>query len=260
MSFYEINNYDENYGLDVDNKKYDENYQLLTDNNSQNAVYGDYETLLSPTTSGFNVLVDPSNRIPNIDDYIFNPDGSKTLKSFLSDNQGKNEDSLDLMTDNINNGRMSDVKNLSDITINENINIIINKNNEETSIKGLLEKNSINDIFFSDINTKTINDTIRYKVYENTKKVISNPSENELYIVMRSIILQNGNFAPDIDKITDEIQKLNKLVTEYCVSNISSNVEQYVGYLDEISKLPTPLDRPVYHNKNNFTYDISNII
>jgi hypothetical protein len=260
MSFYEINNYDPNYGLDVDDKKYDENYQLLSDNNSPNAVYGDYETLLSPTTSGFNVLVDPSNRVPNIDDYIVNPDGSKTLKSFLSDNQGSDEDPLDLMVDNINNGRMSDVKNLSDVTINENIDIIINKNNKETSIKGLLEKNSMNDLFFSELNIKTLNDTIRYKVYKNTDKIISNQSQNELYIIMRSIILQNGNFAPDVEKITDEIRKLNKLVTEYCVNNISTNVKQYLGYLDEISKLPVPLDRPVYHNKNNFTYDISNII
>ena len=77
---------------------------------------------------------------------------------------------------------------------------------------------------------------------------------------MRSIMLQFANFRVGIDEIIDEIKRLNQRVIDYAVDNISSNVQQHKGYIDKLSKLPIPLDLPVYHNKNNFTYDISNLI
>ena len=53
---------------------------------------------------------------------------------------------------------------------------------------------------------------------------------------------------------------VNEKVIEYAVENVSSNVKQHKGYVDKLSKLPVPLDLPVYHAKKNTTYDISNII
>ena len=58
----------------------------------------------------------------------------------------------------------------------------------------------------------------------------------------------------------DEIKSLNDRVTNYSTENITSNLQQYLGYIKDIEKLPTPMDRPVYHNKNNFTYNISNLL
>ena len=43
-------------------------------------------------------------------------------------------------------------------------------------------------------NINIIQDTIRYRVYSNTQQTISRQSENELAIIMRSILLQFGNF------------------------------------------------------------------
>ncbi|MBT7554878.1 MAG: hypothetical protein HN599_06285, partial [Flavobacteriaceae bacterium] len=60
--------------------------------------------------------------------------------------------------------------------------------------------------------------------------------------------------------LAEEIRALNSRVVEYCADNISSNVQQYIGYIKDLEKLPVPMDRPVYHNKNNFTYDISNLL
>ena len=140
------------------------------------------------------------------------------------------------------------------------LNIVIKKDNQETSIKGLLEKNSINDIFFSEMNIKGLQESIRYGVHQGTKQVISDQSGNELYVVMRSIMLQYANFRADVDDIVNEIKRLNQKVLIYCIQNISSNVQQHMGYVKDLSKLPTPMDPPVYHNKQNFTYDISNLL
>ena len=53
------------------------------------------------------------------------------------------------------------------------------------------------------------------------------------------------------------IKRLNDKVVEYSVENISSNVLQHDGYIKDLSKLPTPMDRPVLSNSTkNFTYDI----
>ena len=81
MSFFEWNKPDDNYGIDIDQKKYDANYQPAT---SENEVkYGDYEVLRRPTMGGpggAGVIVpkDIDAGIPSIDDYIINPDGSKS--------------------------------------------------------------------------------------------------------------------------------------------------------------------------------------
>ena len=66
---------------------------------------------------------------------------------------------------------------------------------------------------------------------------------------------------PLINSIVSEIQRLNERVIEYSVGNVSSNVQQHMGYVDKLSKLPVPMDIPIGNlNKNNFTYDISNLL
>ena len=77
---------------------------------------------------------------------------------------------------------------------------------------------------------------------------------------MRSIMLQFANFRAGVDKIADEIKRLNNKVLIYCIQNVSSNVRQHVGYIEELEKLPQPMDRPSYGERNNYTYDISNLL
>jgi len=230
----------------------------------------DYDLLSRPNVgvSGSGIIIPQGvdSGFPSLDDYTINPDGSKTRvgmedvrykTDFLSDDQSQ---SLNMMTDQVNNGRLGDVKVVADISVPENTDIVIKKDNSDSSIKGILENNSINDIFFSEMNTNTIQDTIRYHVHQNTDQVISRQSENELFIIMRSIMLQFANFRTDVDDIVNEVKRLNSKVIEYAVSNVTSNVKQHKGYVDDLSKLPVPMDMPVYHNKRSFTYDISNLL
>ena len=64
----------------------------------------------------------------------------------------------------------------------------------------------------------------------------------------------------NIENLLKEILNLNQRVVDNSSGNISSNVHQYIGYIDDIEKLPIPNERPIYLNKDNYTYDISNIL
>ena len=88
--------------------------------------------------------------------------------------------------------------------------------------------------------------------------VIGPQSSNELYIIMRSILLQHANFKVSQFGLIDEIKKLNELVLQYSVKEVSSNLLQYQGYLSDLSKNPTPMDRPSFTERQNYTYDTSN--
>lgn len=274
--------YNPSYGLDIDDiivgKKGDAPPNPIT--NAERS-YFDYDLLIKGVSgSGVVIPSDLDDGFPKREDYIFrdttssmydraNSDERRSgnvgksiadsfqLKAFVAEDQ---KSTLDSMLEGTNNGLVADINIVRDEQLPPETALVINKDNQDTSIKGILEENSINEIFFSEMNVKVIQDTIRYKVNADTGKVISRQSDNELYIVMRSIMLQFANFRSGIDDIVDEIKRLNEKVVEYAVENVSSNVKQHAGYIDKLSKLPVPLDRPIYHNKNNYTYDISNLL
>jgi len=277
MSLYASNSgaregeYNEEIGIDIDGA-------TVSAAPDGRGSYYDYDLLTRPSVSGSGIIIPPADDgFPKRSDYtneadqnrqFFNADGTLKrredgmadafrLKSSVEDDQSA---SLDTQIGDVNNGRMSDIKVVQEISVPEGTDIVIKKDNTDTSIKGILEQNSINDIFFSEMNTKVVQDTIRYKVHQNTQQVISEQSTNDLFIIMRSIMLQFANFRTGVDNIVDEVRRLNEMVVEYSVENITSNVKQHQGYIKDISKLPTPLDNPVYHNKRSFTYDISNLL
>lgn len=249
-------NYNEEVGLDIDGD--------IVGTTPDGNLY-DYDLRSRPAVgvSGSGIIIPPEldDGFPSVDDYpeMINPDGSKTRykRDFLSENQGV---SLGTMTESVNNGRLSDIKVVNDLSTLVEQDITMKNDNSESSIKGILEENSLNSLFFSDTNMKVIQDTLRYRVYKNTNQVISNQSPNDLYIIMRSIMLQYANFRTGIDNIVDEIKRLNEKVLEYSVENVTSNVKQHQGYIEDLSKLPVPMEHPSYHNKRNYTYDISNTL
>ena len=192
----------------------------------------------------------PEKRIEN------SRDDEKTDRDFLL---GNSNTSLTERIDTVNNGRISDIQ-LVDLNLPNDGDIVINKNNKETSVKGIIESTSVSDLFFSDMNIDVLQKSIRYEVNKKTGEIISNQSEEALYIVMRSIMLQYANLRVSTKDLVEELRGLNKRVLEYCVNNISSNVRQYVNYVKDLEKLAIPLDRPEFTSKNNYTYDISNLV
>lgn len=170
---------------------------------------------------------------------------------------------LDAILDSseFNNGRIGDIKLIDNIQVLRNNDVVIISDNQTTAVKGLVEETALSSYFFSTMNTKVIQDTIRYNVYKNTNFIIDYQSSEELYIIMRSILLQHGNFKVSTTDIINEIKELNKLVVQYSTGEVSSNVTQFQGYLSDLQTLPTPFDRPLYGGgTNNNTYDLTTFI
>ena len=224
----------------------------------------DYDILSRPTMSGTGVQIptELDTGFPNIPKVVGREDGSNiygTQELFLGDSTA----SLDERLEVVNNGRVGNIEVL-DSKLSKSpkgeADIVINKDNRETSIKGIVERSALSDLFFSDMNIDAIQKSVRYGVNQSTGQVVSNQQENTIYIVMRSIMLQFANFRISSGNLSEEIRSLNGRVIDYCVENVSSNVQQYLGYIKDLEKLPTPMDHPAYHNKNNFTYDTSNLL
>jgi len=146
------------------------------------------------------------------------------------------------------NGRVINVneKIVKDIKMYENLNKNdVKKNFQVESLYGIQEPSLLNKLFLSRKNLDIIQNNIRYNVYlkSGKKYIIGRQSDVELQIVMRSMYLQ---FSPNLEhNITEQIKYLNKLVTDWCTEKIIPQVEQHVGFIQEVQYQPLPIDLPV---------------
>ncbi len=144
------------------------------------------------------------------------------------------------------NGRVThtDLEKRSDKLVNNNENKIVQNNFQEEMLYGIQETSQLNQLFFSRKNLDLIQDSIRYNVYikSNKKYIIGKQSNREIQIVMRSIYLQQSTNLPT--NIKEQIIYLNNLVVNWCVEKIIPEVEQYIGYIRDISYYPNPIDLP----------------
>lgn len=207
----------------------------------------DYDLKSTPSVSG------PQLIVPKKDD--------TGIPEFISSNILSNQSApLEDMIDEVSNGRVPDINDSYQNSPPQQKMVVIDNDNQSSSVKGIVEQTALSDIFFSDMNMDIIQQSVRYNVYKNTNKVIAKQSENTLYIIMRSIMLQYGNFQTSVTNLIEEIQNLNEMVVKYSSENVTSNVQQYFSYLNDIQRLPQPIERPIYNNKDNYTYDISNLL
>jgi hypothetical protein len=165
-----------------------------------------------------------------------------------------------------NNGLLGDIRNT---TYPENYyNVLDYKNspntdtlkncNTQDSLKGILDESLLSNTFFSVDNIQNIQNMIRYYFYQEKNEVISEQSNNELLTIMRGIYLKYSNSAANtMDEIKSEVLELNKVVTEFSLKQIYINYDNYNRYLNDLEKLPTPLDLPKMPEKNNYTYNLS---
>ena len=159
-----------------------------------------------------------------------------------------------------NNGRIDNADILVPKIIQDSKSIIYD-NTQEYSLKGIIASNELSDYFFGKYNVSNIQGLIRYNIFKETGKVIDKQSEQEIFIIMRSIYLQyGGKNSINKEEFNKNIRELNTKVVDYSVSNISSQLSQLDMYINDLSRMPIPMEHPLYENKNNFTYDMSNLM
>lgn len=117
----------------------------------------------------------------------------------------------------------------------------ISNNFEEEALRFGFTKTPLSSVYFSKENIDALQQGIRFLVYKrsNGKFTISNQSEDELKIVMRAIYLREGKNRPF--NILEQVKELNSHVLEYCVKNITSELQLNQKYKNDISTLPVPL-------------------
>ena len=148
---------------------------------------------------------------------------------------------------NPNNGRLPELKNYKagkPYQLYQNdINATQTPYNKE-AIRNLQSDSVLSRAYFSQQNINIIQNAIRHQVWlqSNNQKIISNQSEVEIQIVMRSIYLQYARNLPN--QIKEQISDLNKRVVNYCVPIIMSNMTQYQQYRRDVSQLPVPQAHP----------------
>lgn len=113
-------------------------------------------------------------------------------------------------------------------------------------LRGNWDHTVISDTFFTRTNVEVIQKEIQKEVYRisGPKKWVIDPQDvDELKMIMRAMYLQyskNNNF-----NIEGQIDELNKLVVNWSVPRIMSEIEQYNYYLNDISHLPIPIQQPI---------------
>jgi hypothetical protein len=113
-------------------------------------------------------------------------------------------------------------------------------------LRGNWEHTALSDAYFSRTNAQRIQKEITNEVYRRSgpkQFKIDDQDVDELKMIMRGLYLQYAKNNPF--NIEGQINELNKLVIEWSVPRIMSEIEQYQYYLNDISHLPIPLEKPL---------------
>lgn len=128
--------------------------------------------------------------------------------------------------------------NLEDLTTYK---IDNNENFARTAINATYRNNKLSNLFFSQLNIDALQLGLKNMVYKKSGNVINNQDETQLKIIMRSIFLQYSRNLED--NIVEQVRELNQKVLDYSVPKIIIELENYKFYLNDIAKLPVPLER-----------------
>ena len=104
-------------------------------------------------------------------------------------------------------------------------------NLEKMGIGGLIEKTKLSTMFFSKSNINLLQKLIKYNVKKETNKIISEQSNEELFIIMKSIFLNEANLGVKTNScIKKELRKLDLLVVNECTKKIITQIKQHIIY------------------------------
>jgi hypothetical protein len=113
-------------------------------------------------------------------------------------------------------------------------------------LRGNWDHTPLSDTFFTRTNATAIQVAIKKEVYRMSgpkQYMIDEQDVDELKMIMRAMYLQYAKNSPY--NIEGQIQELNKLVVDWAAPRISSEIDHYQYYLNDISHLPVPLEKPL---------------
>jgi hypothetical protein len=117
------------------------------------------------------------------------------------------------------------------------------------ALAGTWEDNVLAQVFFSKENIQIVQNGLRAGVYKasNEKYIIAPQNIDTLKIIMRSIYLQYAEHYAD--KITEQVERLNKLVLDYAIPTVYNETVGYLKYCQDQSTLVVPLEHPRHQDR-----------
>lgn len=117
------------------------------------------------------------------------------------------------------------------------------------AISGTLENNVLAQVFFSKENIQIVQNGLRAGVYKmsDEKYIIAPQNIDTLKVIMRSTYMQYAEHYAD--KITQQVERLNKLVLDYAVPTVYNETVGYLKYCQDQSTLVVPLELPRHHDR-----------
>lgn len=118
-------------------------------------------------------------------------------------------------------------------------------------VKGVWEDTKLSKLYFSPKNINIIQNGLRAGIYNisNKQYTIGLQDENELFIIMKSIFLQHSK--NNMDNITNQISALNKMVVDYCITQIYGEIQGYIKYIDNLDSSRNPIAHPMLATEKN---------
>ena len=118
------------------------------------------------------------------------------------------------------------------------------------ALTGTWEHNALETAFFAAANIQNLQNTMKSTIYKmsNNRYVLPNQNIDNLKIIMRGMYLQHAQHLPD--GITQQVERLNKLVLDYVIPNLYNESIAYEKYLRDQSTLAMPLPLPLQPNRD----------
>ena len=114
-------------------------------------------------------------------------------------------------------------------------------------LRGNWESTPLSTAFFTRANISAIQEGIRVGVKSrggSKNYIIDDQDVNELQMIMRGFFLQYAKNSPI--GINSQVSELNRMIIEWSIPRIVSEIEQYHFYINDISHLPVPLEQPLH--------------
>ena len=174
-------------------------------------------------------------------------------KNYIRLNHSVIDEPNNILSLDKNNGRVDLLKTNEDPNVvfrmQERIAIKNKATEYRDALTGIWENTVLSKLYFSSENIQILQNAIRAGVYKmsNDRYVIAPPNIDTLKIIMRSIYLQNAQHEPD--RITEQIEQLNKLVLDYAIPSTFNEAVGYEKYCEDQSTLVVPLELPLHHDR-----------
>lgn len=118
--------------------------------------------------------------------------------------------------------------------------------NSALAMRGVGYETAVSKMYFSRENMRRIQQKIKTAVYRQSKgkfRLDVDQDENDLYLAMRAIYLDNAKNLPH--HIVKQVKALNEFVIEFIVPDIMTNIKQQYDYIRDITLPIRPLPQPL---------------